>query len=36
MKKKQRTAVVVAKWIFSFLYGVGLLIAAVMLPLLLW
>lgn len=36
MKKRQRKAAVVVKWIFSFLYGAGLLIAAVMLPLLLW
>ena len=36
MRKKQRNAVVIAKWIFSFLYGAGLLIAVVMLPLLLW
>ena len=36
MKSKKRMAATVAKWIFSFLYGAGLLIAAVMLPLLLW
>ena len=36
MKKRRRKAVIIAKWIFSFLYGAELLIAAVMLPLLLW
>ena len=36
MKSKKRMAATVAKWIFSFLYGAGLLIAAVMLPLLMW
>ena len=35
MKSKKRMAATVAKWIFSFLYGAGLLMAAVMLPLLL-
>ena len=36
MKSKKRMAATVAKWIFYFLYGAGLLMAAVMLPLLLW